>query len=91
MIPKLYKSEQTRPRRGPENVVAAKCFGRWALEQEGDFMSKPEIEIMDDFEQFRIERDATMMHLALDELDPFVDCSPCYAKNERREIVTSTV
>jgi hypothetical protein len=41
-------------------------------------MSKPEI--MDDFEQFRIERDAAMMHLALDELDPFVDCSPLLRK-----------
>jgi hypothetical protein len=58
------------------------------IEQEGDSMSKPEI--IGDFEQFRIERDAAMMHLALDELDPFVECSPCYAKNERREIVTST-
>jgi hypothetical protein len=36
-------------------------------------MSKPEIE--NDFEQFRIERDAAMTHLALNELDPFVECS----------------
>jgi len=51
-------------------------------------MSKPDAN--DDFEQFRIERDAAMMHFALNELDPFVEYSPCYVKKQGREIVTST-
>ncbi len=49
-------------------------------------MPKPETE--DEFERFRIERDATMMQEALNELDPFVGHPPCYAK-KGREIVTS--
>lgn len=64
-----------------------KKSGRWAIQREGDVMSKPEL--IDDFELFRIERDTAMMHFALNELDPFIRSSPCYDKEEGREIVTS--
>jgi len=48
----------------------------------------PNLETVDEFERFRIERDATMMKEALNELDPFVGHTPCYAK-KGGEIVTS--
>jgi len=48
----------------------------------------PNLDTVDEFERFRIERDATMMQDALNELDPFVGHPPCYEKKSR-EIVTS--
>jgi hypothetical protein len=48
----------------------------------------PKLDTVDEFERFRIERDATMMQDALNELDPFVGHPPCYEKKSR-EIVTS--
>jgi hypothetical protein len=48
----------------------------------------PKLDTVDEFERFRIERDAMMMQEALNELDPFVGHLPCYAKKSR-EIVTS--
>jgi hypothetical protein len=61
--------------------------GRQAIQREGNVVSKPEP--IGNFELFRIERDAAMMHFALNELDPFIGSSPCYDKKEIREIVTS--
>jgi hypothetical protein len=48
----------------------------------------PKLDRVDEFERFRIERDATMMQEGLNELDPFVGHLLCYAKKSR-EIVTS--
>jgi hypothetical protein len=47
----------------------------------------PNLDTVDKFERFRIERDATMMQV-LNESDPFVGRPPCYAKKSR-EIITS--
>ena len=45
-------------------------------------MPKPDTE--DEFERFRIERDATMMQEVLNELDPFVGHPPATRKKAER-------
>jgi hypothetical protein len=40
----------------------------------------------DDYTQFWMKRDATMMREALDELDSFVEHPPCYADRRDRQI-----
>jgi hypothetical protein len=44
----------------------------------------PKPNTVDEFERFRIERDATMMQEALNELDPFVGHPPATRKKAER-------
>jgi hypothetical protein len=50
-------------------------------------MSKPNTE--DEFERFRVKRDAAMMHKGLNELDPFVGHSPATRRKAERSLTSA--